>query len=142
MPIWSEPDYTAVTAFGEVFPGDVPHPTWWAVVGTAPPDTTIDVTVDDERVSDPPVHRLADLWACEWIAHPAVVRVHRSDDHQVAPIRIGATGFSSAGAVPGVGDRQLKETVRMVGLGLAQPGSHSTPHAIPCRAVPCHQYPT
>lgn len=24
MSIWSEPDYTAVTAFGEVFPGDVP----------------------------------------------------------------------------------------------------------------------
>ena len=93
VPIWSEPDYTAVTAFGEVFPGDVPHPTWWAVVGTAPPNTTIDVTVDDDQVSDPPVYRLADLWACEWIAHPAVVRVHRSDDHQICPIRIGRPDF-------------------------------------------------
>lgn len=93
-----------MTAFEEEFAGDVPHPTWWVISGTASPETKIHVTFADDHTvgpftpalaagSDPQVYRLGKLWACEWISLPTTVYIHRSDDPNVPPIKFRRPNF-------------------------------------------------
>ncbi len=104
LSIWNEPNHKAMTAFEEEFAGDVPHPTWWVISGTASPDTDIHVSFADDHVvgpfrparaagSAPQVYRLGELWACEWISLPTTVYIHRSDDPTVPRITFRRPNF-------------------------------------------------
>ncbi|AOD23267.1 MULTISPECIES: hypothetical protein [Rhodococcus] len=104
LSIWTEPNYKAMTAFEEEFAGDVPHPTWWVISGTADPDTEIQVTFADDHVMGPfrpalaagseaRVYRLGELWGCEWVSLPTTIYIHRSDDLRVPRIKFRRPNF-------------------------------------------------
>lgn len=58
-------------------PGDVPGPSWWVIYGNADPEVTVEVTLEDGTL--PGVHRIGNVWACEWVSRPQKAFVYRSD---------------------------------------------------------------
>ncbi|MBF6295569.1 hypothetical protein IU454_27395 [Nocardia farcinica] len=106
---WSSPlPDNAVMAVEEAPPGDLDRPSWWVLYGNAEPDVEVTVSVEDEAVPDPRVHRVGGVWACEWVSYPTTASVRRSDTARPAIVRFSRPEFlppppypQYAGELPG-----------------------------------------
>lgn len=76
--IWHPPlPANAMIGIHEHTPGDVAGKSWWVIYGNAELDVHVAVTLDDGTT--PTVHRIGNIWACEWVSLPQQAAIRRSD---------------------------------------------------------------